>query len=411
MDPVSPAGIDPPRAPRARGGLRDVAAAMAVSTVAALPVFLVGVLAVQIRGSLHFSPGVLGLVVAGYYSTAAGLSIPFARLTQRVGGVRVLRGAAVTCAAALAAVAVLATSWPALAAAMLLAGTGTSATQPAVNQFLSRRVTPNRQGLAFGLKQSAVPLAGLLAGVAVPAVALTVGWRWAFAGAAVLAVGAAAALPRRPPAAARSVLPPLRTAEGMGPLLVLAAGFGVSIAACASLGAFLVGSAVAAGLQPGAAGLLAALASVTALVVRVAVGYRADRRGRAHFVVVAGLLALGAVGYLLLALGAALHLAAVFVPGAVLAFGAGWGWNGLFNFAVVRTHQRSPARATGVTQTGGRLGGMLGPLLFGLLAGNAAYGTAWGLTAAEALLGAGLILVGRRLLRRSLLTAAVGPSA
>ncbi|HUY61117.1 MAG TPA: MFS transporter [Candidatus Dormibacteraeota bacterium] len=411
MDPVLSAPVGPTRSSYGDGGLQAVAVGAAVSTAASLPVFLVGVLAVQIRSSLHFSPGSLGLVVAGYYSAAAGLSIPFARVTQRVGGIRVLRIAALTCAAAMAAVAVFATSWPALGMLMLVAGASSSATQPAVNQFLSRRVAQRRQGLAFGLKQSAVPLAGMLAGLAVPAVALTVGWRWAFAGAALLAVGAAVAVPRRVPAAARAAPPVPRTAERLGPLLVLTTGFGVALAACASLGAFLVESAVAAGIQPGTAGLVAALASVTALAVRVAVGYRADRRGRAHFPVVAGLLTLGAAGFLLLALGAVLHLAAVIVLGAILAFGAGWGWNGLFNFAIIRTHQRWPARATGITQTGGRLGAMIGPLLFGLLAGDAAYGAAWTVAGGEALLGAVLILVGRRLLQRSALPAVSGPAA
>ena len=43
------------------------------------------------------------------------------------------------------------------------------------------------RSLAFGLKQSSVPLATFLSGLAIPFVALTLGWRWAFVLAAALA--------------------------------------------------------------------------------------------------------------------------------------------------------------------------------------------------------------------------------
>jgi 4-diphosphocytidyl-2-C-methyl-D-erythritol kinase len=51
--------------------------------------------------------------------------------------------------------------------------------------LLARRVEVARRATAFAVKQSAIPAAMLLGGLAVPALALTVGWRWAFAGGAV----------------------------------------------------------------------------------------------------------------------------------------------------------------------------------------------------------------------------------
>ena len=41
------------------------------------------------------------------------------------------------------------------------------------------------------MKQAAVPVAGIVAGLAVPAVGLTVGWRWAYAGIGLGVVGLA----------------------------------------------------------------------------------------------------------------------------------------------------------------------------------------------------------------------------
>ncbi len=403
MDPIVDIAAESPPLPGRTSGLHDVLGAVAASTVVTLPVFLVGSLAVQIRADLHFGAAALGLVVAGAALAAAAASIPAGHLAERVGGVRVMRVAAVVSAAALALVASAVGSWPALLGTLVLAGVASGAVQPAANLFLSRRVDPRHQGLAFGIKQSAIPLAGLLAGLAVPAVGLTVGWRWAFWGSAALAVSATVAVPRprRPLAGRREAVRHRPAPEPIGPLVALAAGFGLSLMSCTSLGTFLVTSAVGAGIGRGTAGLVAALASLASLSARVVVGLRADRRRGGHLAVVAVLLGIGAIGFLLLALGAASHAAVIFVPGALLAYGAGWGWNGLFNFAVVRAHPIAPARATGVTQAGGRVGGMLGPLGFGLVAAHLTFAAAWGMAAAEAVGGAGLILLGRRLLRAS----------
>ena len=68
--------------------------------------------------------------------------------------------------------------------------------QLASNLTLSRSVPAHRLGLSFGVKQAAIPLATLLAGAAVPAVALTVGWRWAYVIASGLAVLALLGAPR-----------------------------------------------------------------------------------------------------------------------------------------------------------------------------------------------------------------------
>src|SRR5699024_5418681 len=75
-----------------------------------------------------------------------------------------------------------------LAIIMIFAGVVSSALQPATKLFLVRRAPHKRHGFAFGIKQAAVPFAVFLGGLAVPAIGLTVGWRWAFVTAAVLAL-------------------------------------------------------------------------------------------------------------------------------------------------------------------------------------------------------------------------------
>jgi len=88
------------------------------------------------------------------------------------------------------------------------------------------------------------------------------------------------------------------------------------------------------------------------------------------------------------------------VSGALLAFGAGWGWPGLFNFAVVKTSPGAPAAATGITQTGASSGAAFGPLLFGFVVEAASYEAAWTVSAAVALAALATILAGRAMLLR-----------
>ena len=120
------------------------------------------------------------------------------------------------------------------------------------------------------------------------------------------------------------------------------------------------------------------------------------------------MLAVGVVGFVVLAVGTGLGNEVLFGAGAVVALGMGWGWNGLLTYAVVRSHPEAPAAATGVTQVGARLGGVLGPLVVGVVVAGGSYTAAWLLTAGAALAAAATVLLGQRLLRR---TAATVPTS
>jgi MFS family permease len=430
-----------------------VAIAIAAATSGVLPVFLTGAMGVQLRRALHFSDLGLGLAVASFFAASALCSVSFGVLAEHRGPVAVMRLAVVTSIASLLALGLGVMSLATLCVALALGGVANGATQPAVNLFLSRRGPRERQGLAFGIKQAGIPTATLLSGLAVPSLALTLGWRAAYLAGVLVAVCVAAVLwfqrdavsearnytPARRPtragaspvaAGAGELLPrqrgPFRRQPGDAgaasarrrrprgpvlPLVVLACGMALAVSAANSLGSFAVPSAVDHGVAPGLAGLLASLGSVFGFSARVGLGWRADaeraeapaspvaRRAflaRRHLATVAGALALGTLGYLALATGD--H--ALLVPGVVLAFGAGWGWNGLFNLAVVRAYADAPARATGITQVGTYIGGMAGPLGFGAVASGVSYALAWSLCAAFALGGAALFLTGRSLLRR-----------
>ncbi len=362
------------------------------TTLGVLPVFLLGGLAVQIREELRFSEAGLGLAVAAFFGASALFSIPGGRISERIGAERGILLGAVGSFASLLGIAVVARSLPVLLGCIALGGLGNGVAQPASNLALARHVRTGRHGVAFGMKQSSIPTATLLGGLAVPVIALTVGWRWAYACGAVVAGALALWVVSRP---AARVGPPKRpsadSSGGIRSLVVLAVAGGLASAAANSLGAFLVLWGVTAGLTPGVSGLVLAVGSISGIAARMALGWAADSRRSAALGTVAWLLVVGAAGFAALATGIVpwFHLA-----GTLLGFAAGWGWPGLFNLAIVRAHPEAPAAATGVTQTGVYTGGVLGPPLFGLLVESASYPAAW-LAAAAALLVAATLVVGQ----------------
>ncbi|MCX6462459.1 MAG: MFS transporter [Pseudonocardiales bacterium] len=388
-------------------GARAVAGAVTVTTVSVLPVFLTGGLAVQISAELGFDPGGLGLVVALYFGISALASLPCGRLVERFGSGTTSRLAVLGAAAVMGGIALFARSYPALVAMLLCSAWCNVLGQLSSNLTLARYVPPGRLGLSFGIKQSAIPAATLLSGAAVPAVALTVGWRWAFAAAAGLALVALLVAPREDAGRERTPATPGERATGALSVIGLAAG--LAAASCTALGIFLVASAVDRGIDPGTAGLTLTLGSAVGLTLRLVHGWAADHREGGHIAVVAASLVLGAGGLALIAVPGTPAL----VVGTVLGFGLGWAWPGLLQFAVVRLNPSAPAAATSIVQVGVYGGGFVGPVGFGFLATHLSFPVAWLVGAATMLVAAVAMVVGRRMLAthgRAHAAAAVSPA-
>ena len=366
---------------------------------AILPVFLLGSLSIEIRGELGYGEATAGLILAAFFGASAVVSSRIGRVIDRVGP---RRGLSVALAGVLVLQLLIGATerHPAVLALMAAAAGVCNATaQLSANVFIARDLPPQRQGLGFAVKQSAMPGASLVAGLTLPAIALTVGWRWVFVLGAVLAGAAMFLVRSRLPidepqsaehaTAAAEEDPPPRGALGS---LAVAAAF--STAAAITLGGFFVESAIDAGIDAGVAGLAFAVGSLVSILVRLGVGIAADRRPGNLLGVVAAMLALGA----LTSMWFTWRSPAVQLIGVPLAFGAGWAWPGLFNLSVVRAAPRFPGRATGITQTGTYVGGAAGPIIFGAMAESAGYTAAWWLAAALGLGAAAAVLVGRSVL-------------
>jgi MFS family permease len=373
--------------------LRAATGALTTTIACSVPVFLVGGLAVQIGADLNFRPAGLGLAVSAYFGATALASVPAGALVERYGSTAIARCGIALSASSLLAVAALARSLWSLVLILALGAGANAMGQLASNTSLSRHVPMRRQGLSFGVKQAAIPVSTLLAGAAVPLVALTLGWRWAFVFAAVASVAALWLVPVETDRAGRSAAHSAERATSA--LVVIGLAAMLAAGAANALGTFLVDSAVARGIEPGPAGLALTLGSLVCVLARIGGGWQADRLPSRQVGVIAALLASGAAGLALLAVPGTLPL----IVGVVLGFGLGWSWPGLMNFAVVRLHPQAPAAATSITQTGVYAGGCLGPLALGALAEAGGYPVMWTAAAVAMLSAAGLMVVGSSMLR------------
>ena len=393
-----------PEAP-ATGRRAAAGAAVAVSAVAVslLPFSLLGASAVQIRGELGLNELTLGLAMGAFYGIAMLSSAVMGRLAGRMGAIGGLRAGVVLAAGSLTGVAVLTHRWEVLAAFLAAAGLALAILQPAADLWVTGNVPRHRHGVTYGVKQSAAPISVLVAGLAVPAVAIPLGWRWSYAAAAVVAVAVLALLPADASANRRR---DNRAGDArVRTLLVIALSYALGNVGAVALGGFFVSHAVRSGVPEGVAGVLLAVSSLGVVLFRVAAGHLADRRAASPLVAIAALQGAGAACIVAFAFAGG---AWVYVLGP-LAMVAAWGWLGLLALTVVRENPGAPAAATGITQTGGYLGAGVGPVVFGLATRAISYHGAWVLVACSLGLAAVAMLAGRRLLRAGAPAAAGAP--
>ncbi len=385
-----------------------------VVTCSVVPVYLFGALSPDITVDLGVGETRIGIAIGLFFVFAALVSPFVGRFAEHRGAWTAMRVSLL-----LAASSTLVLGTVGRGPATVLGGLGLGALSmalgtPAANLALSQRVRTASLGLAFGLKQASAPAGTLIAGLSLPLLATSFGWR------ATMIIAAALPLlilpflrsPSGPPvlrvpvvtavtaAAAAAIalepapIPPSAAQPESGRtmprrlLVMLAVGFGFANVGASAAGTFMVPAAIAVGYSVADAGLLLAAASVAGLVVRIVVGWWTDRALDACFRTIGIMLLLGAVGYTMGISGDVV----VFGIAALLMFGAGWGWNGLFSLGVVVENGATPAQATGFTHTGGYVGAALGPFLFGFAAENLGYGVAWGSVALTSIVGAVLML-------------------
>ncbi|NUT47543.1 MAG: MFS transporter [Saccharothrix sp.] len=366
---------------------RTLLATGAAVTVGGLPTYLVSAMAIQIGQELSLTVALVGAATALFFTVAALTSHPLSRLTERIGPTGALRlAASLTATCALAMAAAPSVGW--LLAGVGVAGMANSLAQPATAEVLVVLIPPHRRAFAFGAKQAAVSAGTLLAGLTVPAVALTLGWRWGFVLCAVLAVVTALVAPRVPFRAARATTSRVASTD----LVLLAVAAALGAGSANAMAAYLVVTAVDTGFSPAGAGLMLSLGSASGFVSRLVVGLAADRWRPDLPLTAAAMLTLGAVGLGMFAVGGSV----TFVVGLILGFAAGWAWSGVFNLGVADRFPDRVASATAVTQIGVYVGSATMPPFFGWCAQVFGLGAAWSVMGVVMVSAAGLLVVVRR---------------
>lgn len=350
----------------------------AIQALVSMAVLTLPVMAPAAAQALETSPAYIGLYVAIVYIGAMLSSLAAGNAVARFGAIRVSQGGLVLCASGLALSSL--PALPAVAAGALLIGLGYGPITPASSHLLARTTPAQRMSLVFSVKQTGVPLGGVLAGALVPGLLLWAGWQ-----AALLATALAnllCALSAQPLRAALDadrdparplvlghLAQPVRLVLSHPALRMLAGCSFIFSMAQLSLTSYLVtylNATLSYGLV--AAGLTLSIAQVGGVTGRVLWGYVADRwlGARRMLAALSLLMSLAALATALLtpALPSLLVIAVLVVFGA-----SAIGWNGVYLAEVARQAPAGQASlATGGTLAVTFFGVVLGPPAFGALA-------------------------------------------
>ena len=349
---------------------------MLVQAMTAMAVVTVPVLAPEIAAALAIDTAAVGFYQSIAFIGATFLTLMSGSLVLRHGGVRVNQASVVLAAAGVALA--LTGSVPIVVLGGVLAGMGYGLATPGASHVLARITPPARRGLVFSVKQSAVTLGGLVAGVLFPPIAERFGWEWAIVLACCM-VGSAALFiqplrtrlddDRKPAHRVRINAPGqsvrlVLTTPRLQPIALVAFSFG---AMQLSLFAFLVTYLVErVGLDLVTAGLLFAVMQGAGFVGRVGWGWVTDRWIGARPLLAAlgaGTIASTAAA---IAFSDAWPLAGLVAGCAALGLTA-VGWNGIYLAEV--------ARAVPIDKVGSATGGIMMFTYVGVVLGPTAFGT------------------------------------
>lgn len=397
--------------PAFAGTYFDVLAAVCISLVVQLTMSLfaasIPVLAPAIAAERGWNPTIVAFYPAVVYVTAILVSFHVPGLLFRMGGMGLSLASVAIGGAGLL---LLLPSYAAAAAAAAAAiGCGTAAMNPASSQMLGPRTTARTAGLVMSIKQTGVPLGGVIAGAVVPILASHSGWR--MAAVALAAIGPALAIVLLPsvnwlngaataarPAAFRP-LDPLRhllALPGMATLLLASLTFnGMQLCLRSFFVVYLV-TGQRLGLVT--AGVAFSVSQAAGMIGQVGWAALSDRLLPVHTV-------MAIIGMLMSA--AALATAAMtphWPLGAIYGVAAVYGLSaaGYLPVLLGEIAKRAPAAQVGALTSAAQLfplsGCILGPLAFGGVAAIAGMPAAFVLAAASTLAGTALLAAPHRLL-------------
>jgi MFS family permease len=372
-------------------------ATLAVQALVSMAVLTPPVFAPAAAPEMGLTASHIGIYTSILYAAACVASLASGRLIAAQGPMRLSQWCLAVCGLGIALIA--SANIALVVAGAALIGLGYGPITPASSHILIRQTPPHRRALVFSLKQTGVPIGGILAGTIVPV--LIVGWGWRAAALAVAGACVAVAFAVQPlragldaehgdaPKQGSGVFDAVRLVLSIPAMRRLAGASFTFSAAQLCFGSFLVAFlSHEAGRDIVEGGIVLAAAQVAGVGARILWGWVGDR-------FVAPRLLLGLLG---LGMGVATALVGLFGPGWSMAamiavacvHGAtAIGWNGVFIAEIARL---APPGLAG-TATGGALfvtflGIVLSPPLFtALVAASDTYRVPFWVMAGAAALG------------------------
>jgi MFS family permease len=357
----------------------------------------VGVLAPFLILQFGLSQAQLGAMFTSLYLGSALFTAFSGVLTDRFGErTMVAASGTVMSVALIASAAIPNYTW--LVFTMGLFGAGYAASTPAGGRAILSWFDRDR-GFAMGIRQTGVPVGGLVGAVVLPFAALHFGgYRAALLVAAVLVIVSTAtacifyreaAGDRPPPSRFKEVLAGMRRLARDPRLIATTLTCMALVNGQLAMNGFLTVTAVQViGVTPALAATAFACAFIAATVARLFWGWYSDRYMRHSRVVLlavlCGLSATASFSFALLRPSLALLL----IPAAVFIGFCGAGWNGVMAAALAEIGGADRAgSALGLTLTAIFAASAVGPLIFGAIADHTSLDTAWTVSAAIGALG------------------------
>jgi predicted MFS family arabinose efflux permease len=362
-------------------GRRTVALALvattAVQALVTMVTLTVSVMAPQLARELDVDPGMIGIYASLCYVGAMLGSLTAGGFVLRLGAIRFSQLLMIACALSL--LICLHAHWSLFLLSALLTGLAYGPTTPASSHILARHTPAQFLSLSFSIKQTGVPLGGLLVGLLVPWLLTQLDWRGALTVVAVIVASASLLLQ---PVRARfdhdlqadaallrgNIIGPLRLIFSRPELRLLAIATLFFSATQQCYIYFLVTFLETAnGWENQQAGLALSILGAAAICGRIVWGRLADISGRSQSLL--GLLALG-----MAATAAVTGLVTPSWPtwsvfALCAAFGAtGASWNGVYLAEITRRVSAADvSRATGGGLFITFAGVVVAPPLFGLI--------------------------------------------
>lgn len=345
-----------------------------------------GPLAPFLQNDLHISRAEVGLIATAVSLTATPSALFGGRAADRVGERRVLILSGIMGALAAFAVSYSSGFWS-LVLGCLALGLGNGMQNPAGSAAVMRWFPQSQRGFAMGIRQTGVPIGGMLAAGVAPLLALHYGWRSAYFVSGLLSVIGAILIivayfdPPRKQSVGAAPMRSFRDLARDAQLLRLALIFNCQVfTQMAATTYFVLFLHETFGVLVVTAGALLVVVNIAAMVARIGWGLVSDRQFQGHRRPVLIIIVVLTICSTLCAALMPSHTPLLLVGGLAILLGiSAFAWTGILGTLVIETvGAESAGSAISLVQGLSMPATLLAPPLFGLLTDvTGSYRVSW----------------------------------